>query len=286
MHPSNIIVNALWIGNILSPTELLTIKSFIDNGHDFVLWAYDEIETDLPQGAILKDANEIFPRTNVFCYKYPNQFGHGKGSYAGFSDIFRYKLLYLKGGWWTDMDVTCLKPLDFEDEYVFRTHHSLPMVGNIMKCPPNSKLMQKCFEEAVKKVDQNNRDWHLPIQILVDNVYVLKLDKYIKNFSNQDSWNIIREFLKKTVPIPENWYVIHWVNEEWRRNNISKIAFIKSSLIFKLFEKHKIEVKPAKPLKSILINLKLSKVSFAAHLVLSQKLLSLKLLTRDKKKAV
>lgn len=286
MQPGNKIVNALWIGNILSPTELLTIKSFVDNGHEFVLWAYDEISTALPKGAVLKDANDIFPRKNVFCYKYSNQFGHGKGSYAGFSDIFRYKLLYLKGGWWTDMDVTCLKPLDFEEEYVFRTHHSLPMVGNIMKCPPNSKLMQKCFEEAVKKVDQNNRDWHLPIQILVDKVYALKLDKYIKNFSNQDSWNVIRKFLKKSEPVPENWYVIHWVNEEWRRNKISKSSFKKSSLIFKLFQKHKIEVKAAKPLNSIFIHFKLSKVSFATHFISSQKVSSLSLLIRNKKKAV
>ena len=78
MDDGNKIVNALWIGEHLSSVELLTIKSFLNNGHSFVLWAYDEIKTELPKGVILKDANEIFPKSKVFSYKYSNQFGHGK----------------------------------------------------------------------------------------------------------------------------------------------------------------------------------------------------------------
>lgn len=263
MRDDNKTVNALWIGSTLSPTELLTIKSFIANGHEFILWAYDKIETKLPEGTILKDANEIFPRKTVFCYKYSNQFGHGKGSYAGFSDIFRYKLLYLYGGWWTDMDVTCLKPLDFETDYVFRTHHSLELVGNIMKCPKNSVLMKRCFEEAVAKVDQNNRDWHLPIQILIDNVKKAGLTTYIREFSNPDSWNLIRKMLRKSQQIPEKWYIIHWVNEEWRRNNIDKYIVLRKSLFYTLANKYELEIEHAGAFKSYLIKFKLTKVSFA-----------------------
>jgi mannosyltransferase OCH1-like enzyme len=29
------------------------------------------------------------------------------GSYAGFADHFRYKLLLEKGGWWPDLDMPC-----------------------------------------------------------------------------------------------------------------------------------------------------------------------------------
>jgi len=265
MKDDNKTVNALWIGKTLSPTELLTIKSFLDNGHNFRLWSYDAIETKLPDGTDLRDANEIFPRKNVFCYKYSNQFGHGKGSYAGFSDIFRYKLLYLYGGWWTDMDVTCLKPLDFDDEYVFRTHHDLPLVGNIMKCPKDSPLMKKCFEEAVAKVDANNRDWHLPIQILADNVKNMGLEAYIRHFSNPDSWNLIRKMLSRNYHKDENWYVIHWVNEEWRRNKIDKNTFLKTSLFYKLASEHGINVSIAGPVKALRIKAKLTKLSFGIN---------------------
>lgn len=270
MKDDNKIVNALWIGKSLSPTELLTIKSFVVNGHEFVLWAYDPIDTPIPEGAVVKDANEIFPRKHVFCYKYSNQFGHGKGSYAGFSDIFRYKLLYLYGGWWTDMDVTCLKALDFDDDYVFRTHHTLPLVGNIMKCPKDSPLMKKCFEEAVRKVDENNRDWHLPIQILVDNVRNFGLDKYIQTFSNPDSWDLIRKTLKKDISIPEEWYVIHWVNEEWRRNKINKSIFLKKSLFYKLCNKFNVQISKAKLFESISMRMKLTKFGFGINLASSK----------------
>ena len=134
------------------------------------------------------------------------------------------------------------------------------------------KIKEILYER--KKVDENNRDWHLPIQILVDNIFKLELDKYIKNFSNQDRWSIIRKFLMRTEPIPENWYAIHWINEEWRRNKISKNIFKKESVIFKLFQKHEIRVQSAKPLSSLLINFQLSKIFFVAHLP------SLKLLKR------
>jgi len=243
LSADNKIVHGLWIGNALSSTELLTIQSFTDNGHEFHLWAYDSLSSVLPQGCILHNANDIIPRENIFKYKYSNQFGHGKGSYAGFSDIFRYKLLYLHGSWWSDMDVTCLKPLDFEDEYVFRTHQSLPLVGNVMKCPKGSKLMQLCFEQASSLVSSENTDWHLPIQILCDNVFLLGLEKYIKDISNPDSWNLIRKLLIRGFDPPAGWYVIHWVNEEWRRNNIPKNKALQSSFFYKLTKKYNVSIR-------------------------------------------
>lgn len=258
MDDSNLTVNAMWIGNSLSACELLTIKSFLNNGHKFVLWAYDNISTQLPSGTILRDASEIIPREKVFSYKYSNQFGHGKGSYAGFSDIFRYKLLYLNGGWWVDMDVTCLKPLDFEDDYVFRSHHSLPLVGNVMKCPKDSPLMEKCYNEAVSKVDENNRDWHLPIQILVDNVIEMGLKGHVKTFSNEDSWNVVRKMLYKNVVVPDDWSIIHWVNEEWRRNGIDRKVFLKSSLFSELASRNDVQIGYTRFAKSVSTRFKLS----------------------------
>jgi len=246
MSKNNQHIHALWIGNQLSFVELLTIKSFIAHGFDFHLWLYNPLVTKIPEKVHVEDASEIIPRHEVFKYKYKNQFGHGKGSYAGFSDIFRYKLLYEHGGWWTDMDVTCLKTPDFNDEYVFRTHHSLPLVGNIMKVPPKSDLMKACYEEAHKKINESNRDWHLPIQILADNVEKFGLSKHIKTFTNPDSWNLIRKLLRTNPEISNDWYMIHWVNEEWRRNRISKLRVINHSLLSNLLESYDILHKKAK----------------------------------------
>lgn len=251
-------VHSLWIGTRLSRLELLCIQSFIYNGHTFILWAYETLENDIPGGCQVRDANEIIPRSRVFSYMNKNQFGHGKGSYAGFSDIFRYKLLYEQGGWWADMDVTCLKPLNFEVPYVFRTHHDLKVVGNIMKCPPKSALMKRCYERAVAEVHADNRDWNKPIQILNDAIEELGLQQYIVEMSNRDSWNDVRKLITGKKEIPGNWYVIHWVNEEWRRNGINKNYSGRNSTLRNLYEKYQVPLKKLPLGEKLKIRLKLS----------------------------
>ncbi|HLP19110.1 MAG TPA: glycosyltransferase [Chitinophagales bacterium] len=219
-------VNALWIGSRLSKIEMLTLQSFVDNGHVFHLWTYGPIENELPEGVIMEDANEILPSDKIFRYKHVNKYGHGKGSVSGFSDIFRYKLLYEKGGWWIDMDVTCLKPLNVTTPYFFRQHHDLDLVGNVMKCPPQSQLMLSCFTEASSEVDENNTDWHKPIEILNKHVFANGLQKYIYgHVSNVDMWHEIAVFVVGNQPVPANYYFIHWMNEEWRSRDIDKNEF-------------------------------------------------------------
>ena len=106
-------INALWIGQ-LSPVERLCLGSFATQGHPVHLYAYDEIE-NLPEGVTIQDATQILPRELIFT----NQLGKGKGSLAAFSDLFRFKLLLDRGGWWVDADIFCLKPFHFTAPYVF-----------------------------------------------------------------------------------------------------------------------------------------------------------------------
>ncbi|MEZ5009054.1 MAG: DUF4184 family protein [Chitinophagales bacterium] len=236
---NNHIIHGLWIGNSLSNVELLTIQSFLDHGHSFQLWTY-AIDLNIPRGTILKDANKIIDEKDVFSYHNTNQFGHGKGSYAGFSDLFRYKLLYERGGIWVDMDVTCLKPFDFPEPYLFRAHHKNGLVGNIMKCPKNSDLMLYCYNQAVDQINANNKDWMLPLKILKAGIEQYNLTPYIKNISNKDSWPVVSKLLVHQKVLNKEWYAIHWMNEEWRRLNISKESFLKESTIGDLLNKHKI----------------------------------------------
>jgi hypothetical protein len=62
LKASNQIVNALWIGDNLSDLELLTINSFINNGHEFHLWIYDNIKTILPEKIVLKMQVKLFQK--------------------------------------------------------------------------------------------------------------------------------------------------------------------------------------------------------------------------------
>jgi 4-hydroxybenzoate polyprenyltransferase len=220
---SNQIINGLWIGEELSRLELLSIQSFLDAGHRFRLWTYGPLRNKLPHGIEICDAGEIIPASKIFRYKYANSFGHGKGSVSGFSDVFRYKLLYEHGGWWVDMDVCCLSYFNVESPYFFRKHHDLPLVGNVMKVPPRSELMKRCFEEASATIDENNTDWHKPIEILNRHVFELGLEQYIRSgLGNEDRWDQVVRLIRGNPEIPAQWNFIHWMNEEWRSRKISK----------------------------------------------------------------
>ena len=110
LSADNRIVHGLWIGPTLSKMELLTIRSFLRHGHEFHLWVYDKIQTPLPKEVVLEDANKIIPRNRIIKKRTPTRRpASAKAALVRRSPIFRYKLLYKKGGYWVDMDVTCLR---------------------------------------------------------------------------------------------------------------------------------------------------------------------------------
>jgi hypothetical protein len=234
------IVHGLWIGDQLGPMQVLTIKSFLAHGFAFYLWAYDESVLPNRVGAEFKDANEIIAEDRVFRYSSngPIDVSFGTGSYAGFSDIFRYKLLYECGGWYTDMDVTCLKAPNFTTDYVFRDHWLLPTVGNIMRCPPKSQLMKQSYELAAQVVDAMNDDWHKPVRILCRFIEELGLAEYIRQdiCNLDDSFELEEKFILGNVPLPENWYFIHWCNSMSRHT-----AFRSDSTYHKLLKHYRCE---------------------------------------------
>ncbi|WP_263374481.1 glycosyltransferase [Granulicella aggregans] len=217
MHESNSIVHGLWIGANLSKLELLTIRSFVEQGHQFILWTYSDIRCPLPMGVTVKDAAEILPADCVFKRSIVDrECGLGVGSCAGFSDLFRYKLLYEHGGYWADMDVTCLRPLDFSTPYLFRSHR-LGAVGNLMKCPPASRLMELTYARASRDLNENG-DWHFGNRALSTTVRELGLAQYIRDdLGNAESWKEgVKDFIERDTPIPGHFYIIHWLHECWR----------------------------------------------------------------------
>ncbi|MBZ7997453.1 hypothetical protein AVCANL279_09050, partial [Campylobacter canadensis] len=99
--------------------EILTIKSWLDNGYKFYLYTYnldDKIFLKLQElfsNFILKDANEIVPFSEYFSDD------RGAGV-ASFSDYFRYILLYKKDALWVDLDMVCLKYFNYDEKgYIF-----------------------------------------------------------------------------------------------------------------------------------------------------------------------
>src|SRR3989337_1719663 len=157
MHDSKII-QGFWLGKELSLMEKLSISSFINHGHEYHLYVYDEI-TDVPVGTVLKDAIKIIPRQFAF------EDNELKNSYANFSDIFRYKLLFEKGGYWVDTDLICLRRFDYQSDYVFAQQRdydgSTSVNGCVTKAPRCSEIMQHCYTAAGLKARGKYEWWEL-----------------------------------------------------------------------------------------------------------------------------
>ena len=212
------VINGLWIGQ-LSPLEQLCIKSFVVQGHPYHLYAYGALD-NVPDGVTLQDAGQILPQSLIF----RNQLGKGKGSVAAFSDLFRYKLLLERGGWWVDTDVFCLKPFDFSAPYVFGAEDK-PVASGVIKMPKGCELAQQCYDLA-RQVDPKTIVWNELVAILERGVRDLKLMKYVlqpETFS-PIPWNEIPNHIlgRKTFRPSMRSFAVHLYNEMWRRNNLDK----------------------------------------------------------------
>lgn len=198
MCEDNRIIQSLWVGPRLSTMERLSIRSFLANGHEFHLYCYAPI-AGIPEGAIVKDAREIVPESDV--EKFPKL--------ANFSDWFRYNLIYKKGGWWVDLDMVCLKPFDFEQEYVH--------LCNPFKAPAHDPVMEWCISECRKK------DWQRLAWADIGPKLVNEAAKYFPQilFGEGDtfhpiSWENWKSVLYPIPPrIPESSYAIHLCHEMW-----------------------------------------------------------------------
>lgn len=243
-------IHGLWIGSHLSKLEKLTLLSFVQHGHTFNLWAYDALDEPLPPGVVLRDAAQILPRERIFLKAESDpSAGVGRMSYGPFSDLFRYKLLYEHGGVWVDLDITCLKPFDFAEPYVFRAHQ-IGLMGNLIKVPPKSELMRLTFELA-DKVANETVPWLTLNKILRSCVHFLELDGYIrKGIINDGSLpDTIVDFAGSSYRAPPpNWYGIHWGNEFWGKQTsghsaangalVTKTSPAPGSLLYELYRSY------------------------------------------------
>lgn len=255
-------VQSLWIGDSLSKVEQLCIKSFLDNGHDFHLYVYNDTK-NLPQGTTVCNANDIIPKAEIFTIKT----GWGKGSFAGFADVFRLALLSKQGGWWVDMDIICLRKFDMKQDVVICSSYEGEygsLANNcVMKFPKCHFAIEYCLEE-LKKVDLPNMNFGLAGPLLVQKaVNELNLkDKVVNYFYfNPINWknvgelvlgkmnkiNVLKEtfrpYLKPNTmggrSIRKDSYSLHLWNEVWTNSGFDKNGSYPNNCLFeKLKRKH------------------------------------------------
>jgi glycosyl transferase-like sugar-binding protein len=121
--------NAFWFGDPLNAFHWACIRSFVSRGHDYRLHVYEPIE--VPAGVTVMDANDVLRRDKLFEIRNPVT---GKPDVGPFSDLFRYKLLLDRGGWYVDVDTVCLAG-DYPDQIRAWSHEREDVEGRIVITP-------------------------------------------------------------------------------------------------------------------------------------------------------
>jgi hypothetical protein len=151
---------------------------------------------------------------------------HRKDRLPTFANYFRYNLIYNYGGWWADLDTICLKPFDFEEEYVFSGHafdydhlekvFGFRVINGVFKCPKRCQML----ESLCNYVNTAN---HIPEwgewgpTLLSKYVEKFNLQKY-KNQNNifapfaPGEKGINKQYIENNVEIPEWAHAIHMFN--------------------------------------------------------------------------
>lgn len=225
----NSIVHTLWIGGQLSLMEQLTIKLLQSHGHQVHLWSYDKPK-GVPDGTILRNATEILPASSIFRFTgkplrlIPNG---GIGSLSHWSDQFQVRLLHQEGGINVQLDVACLKPLNFENEYAFA---SLPLSGRIwpfkilgiapfvMKCPAGSPFAASCAAYLASRINEQtigHLDWNSSMREIGRQhrkYFPFSSRQILNSRLYMDLGCLSKGPFFEATEIPEEVIMIHWSN--------------------------------------------------------------------------
>jgi hypothetical protein len=130
-------LNSLWIGEELGYIEKLTLASALSVGHSFTVYSYASGKLrGVPSGVEVRDANEVVPYQELAHY-------FDGGSAALGTDFFRYAMQAKGLGAWVDLDLYFIRPIDFEDEYLFGWEHRTSINGAVLRLPANSDMVRE-----------------------------------------------------------------------------------------------------------------------------------------------
>jgi hypothetical protein len=236
-------VHMFWAYGDFSKLERLAIASFLANHFQVNVWTYDSIR-NIPKNTVQHDARKIIPEDRVF--KYWN------GSYAGFSDLFRYAVLSKQPGLWVDSDVICLCSVNDFKKYnkndflvTERTKQSTKLNGNVIYRP---EPIEGDIIDLAYAISERYRIDKLEWGDCGPNLLTTLVRTYPKlaptimhpDFSNPiNCWDCPKQLLSKPRRLTKKTWFLHCYNEGWRSRGIDKNRYYpQDSLLGSLYEKY------------------------------------------------
>ncbi|WP_253196302.1 hypothetical protein [Roseovarius sp. PS-C2] len=132
-------IGMLWVEGPLSYVEVLCAQSFLDAGHHVKLYHYKEVQ-NVPDGVELIHGDSVL--------KIDRFIQHGRtGSFALFSDVFRYHLLKQHDRMiWADLDAYCVKPFETATGHFFGWESDAHINGGVLGLPPDSDALGQLLD--------------------------------------------------------------------------------------------------------------------------------------------
>ncbi len=124
-----------WHGRPLGRIERLSLASFVAQGHEVRLYSYGPLER-VPRGVQCVDAREILPEKRLY-------FDTRHGSWAQFSDIFRFEALRKLGGLWADSDMIALRPIEKAHEVLIVRESRSQLASALVGIPAGHPLARR-----------------------------------------------------------------------------------------------------------------------------------------------
>lgn len=249
---------ALWVGPRLSDLERLSLTSFVQNGHDVLLYVYEE-PVGVPDGVTCLDARDILPEDRIFVHG--PEGGFAEGSPIAFSDYFRFKLLHERGGWWFDVDVVCLRPIDLDEPYCFAWEQEGIVGSSILRAPQDSPFTRELYERAHDRIAEGTGITfaeigpHLVTRVVTEQ----KLERYVRpaNTFFPVHWQHALDMFRPD-DVGAWWtrfegpYAVHFWNETLRWSAIDKdAAYPPTSPFERLKRRYGIAAPPGAPVVTL-----------------------------------
>jgi len=191
------------------------------------------------------DGNKIIPKKFIFKYNEKSNKNSTK-SVSAFSNIFRYKLLYDRGGYWVDMDMVCLKPFDFDTPYVFSSElnkftNDVEINAGVIKAEKGNSFCKYAFHMCSKK-NLSKLVWgEIGPKLVKESVERYNLQEYVQDYKTFCPlyYTELDLIITKCRTNLINSYAIHLWNDCWKRNKYNKNGnFDKLSIYEKLKQKY------------------------------------------------
>jgi len=227
----------LWVEGSFSKLEKICANSFVCHGHKIIVWSYGGMD-NAPEGSEVRDANEVLSKVFVFKGR--------SGSYAQFSDLFRYAVLSKFGGLWADTDVACLSTAPFGDNpFLVTERDRTPFAKRLAKKllrrpegktinsnviynprPRNGNIIHLAYQYAQEFPKENIVWGELGPRLLsaIEGIYPGHEFKVMPpSFANAiDWWRCPSQLLEAGCRVSSYAQFLHLYNETWRRAGIDK----------------------------------------------------------------